>query len=122
MPSIELTSTDDNGMISHILIHCTCKQIWFTFHFGLARGVFFRFGGTSEKESQSGENYHNDVWKFDLINNTWTKPRCTGSIPLGRDCHAAAVVGNLMYVFGGRRAMGNAGDSIAFDMLGGHII
>lgn len=39
---------------------------------------------------------------FDLATRTWTELTCIGFIPVPREGHAAALVGDVMYVFGGR--------------------
>ena len=55
-----------------------------------------RFGG-----ADSAKRY-NDTWSFDVSTRKWTELQCTGSIPSPRNNHAAALVGDVMYVFGGR--------------------
>ena len=54
-----------------------------------------RFGG--------GDYPHryNDTWSFDISTRKWTELQCTGSIPSPRAGHAAALVDDVMYVFGG---------------------
>ena len=59
--------------------------------------MFCRFGGVGV-----GLHYFNDTWSFDISTREWTKLQCTGSIPFPRTDHAAVLVDNLMYVFGGR--------------------
>ena len=58
--------------------------------------MFYRFGGTD------GINHYNDTWLFDISTRKWTELQCTGCIPAPRHSHAAAVVDDVMYVFGGR--------------------
>jgi hypothetical protein len=55
----------------------------------------FRFGG-----SNSGD-YYNDTWTFEISTRKWTELQCTGSIPSPRAIHAAVLVDDVMYVFGG---------------------
>lgn len=55
------------------------------------------FGGIGEKS-----HYYNDIWSFDTSTRSWSKLQCTGSIPDPRQGHAAALVGDIMYIFGGR--------------------
>jgi len=54
-----------------------------------------RFGG--------GEypHWYNDTWSFDISTRKWTELQCTGSIPSPRGAHAAVLVEDVMYVFGG---------------------
>ncbi len=54
-----------------------------------------RFGG--------GDYTHryNDTWSFDISTRKWTELQCTGSIPIPRVGHAAVLVDDVMYVFGG---------------------
>ncbi|CEL57233.1 Tip elongation aberrant protein 1 OS=Schizosaccharomyces pombe (strain 972 / ATCC 24843) GN=tea1 PE=1 SV=1 [Rhizoctonia solani AG-1 IB] len=54
------------------------------------------FGGTD------GAFHYNDTWCFDMQTRTWTELTCIGFIPVPREGHAAALVGDVMYVFGGR--------------------
>ena len=57
--------------------------------------ILLRFGGTDD------QNHFNDTWSFDIPSRTWTELRCTGSTPSPRSGHAAVLVGDVMYVFGG---------------------
>lgn len=69
----------------------------------------FRFGGTN------GVTWFNDVWSYDPRTNQWTELECNGFIPSPREGHAATVVGDTMYVFGGRNDEGlDLGDISAF--------
>lgn len=59
--------------------------------------------------------WFNDVWSYDPRTNSWTQLECIGYIPAAREGHAAALVGDVMYVFGGRTEEGNdLGDLAAF--------
>ncbi|KAF2839079.1 hypothetical protein M501DRAFT_1057378 [Patellaria atrata CBS 101060] len=69
----------------------------------------YLFGGTD------GVNWFNDVWTYDPRTNKWEDLDCIGYIPFAREGHAAAIVGDTMYVFGGRTKEGNdLGDLAAF--------
>ncbi|KAF8211579.1 hypothetical protein K438DRAFT_1568813, partial [Mycena galopus ATCC 62051] len=54
------------------------------------------FGGTD------GEYHYNDTWAYDLTTRKWSELRCIGFIPSPREGHAAALVDDVIYVFGGR--------------------
>lgn len=70
---------------------------------------FSRFGGTN------GFQWFNDVWCYDPITNAWTQLDCIGYIPAPREGHAAAIVDDVMYIFGGRTEEGaDLGDLAAF--------
>jgi N-acetylneuraminic acid mutarotase len=56
--------------------------------------MFRRFGGC-------GGHDFNDTWSFNIMTRKWTKLQCTGSIPPPRAHHAAVLVDDVMYVFGG---------------------
>jgi hypothetical protein len=57
----------------------------------------------------------NDVWCYDPHTNTWVQLGCTGSIPAPRYRHAAAIVDDVMYMFGGRSQVGaELGDLAGF--------
>lgn len=67
------------------------------------------FGGTDRK-------YHyNDTWSFNLQTRIWTELNCIGFIPHAREGHAAAIIGNVVYIFGGRGVDGmDLSDLVAF--------
>jgi len=67
------------------------------------------FGGTD------GTQWFNDVWTYDPRTNAWTQQDCIGFIPAPREGHSAALVADVMYIFGGRTEDGNdLGDLAAF--------
>ena len=57
--------------------------------------ILYRFGGNG------GPHDYNDTWSFDISTRKWTELQCTGSIPSRRASHAAVLVDDVMYVFGG---------------------
>ena len=68
-----------------------------------------RFGGTN------GFQWFNDVWCYDPMTNLWSQLDCIGYIPASREGHAAAIVDDVMYIFGGRTEEGtDLGDLAAF--------
>ena len=58
--------------------------------------VFCRFGGYGKPH-----NFLNDTWSFNISTREWTELQCTGSIPSPRSGHAAVLIDDVMYVFGG---------------------
>ncbi|KAG6854225.1 hypothetical protein C0991_009243 [Blastosporella zonata] len=54
------------------------------------------FGGTD------GQYHYNDTWAFDINTRQWAELHCIGFIPAPREGHAAAVIDDVIYVFGGR--------------------
>ncbi|KAI9843168.1 MAG: Negative regulator of mitotic exit [Thelocarpon superellum] len=69
----------------------------------------YLFGGTN------GLQWFNDVWTYDPATNAWTQLDCIGYIPAPREGHAATLVGDVMYIFGGRTEEANdLGDLAAF--------
>lgn len=56
----------------------------------------YLFGGTD------GKRWYNDTWCYDPAFNTWTELKCTGFVPEPCEGHAATIVGDIMYVLGGR--------------------
>ncbi len=70
-----------------------------------------RFGGVDFPHR------YNDTWLFDISTRKWTELQCTGSIPSPRTGHAAVLVDDVMYVFGGYTADGTSlGDLTAFSL------
>ena len=59
--------------------------------------ILCRFGGYGGQL----EHYYNDTWSFDTSTRKWTELQCTGSIPSPRGGHAAVLVDDVMYIFGG---------------------
>jgi Galactose oxidase, central domain len=57
--------------------------------------ILSRFGGSGNL------GYYNDTWSFDISTRKWTELQCTGSIPSPRSGHAAVLVDDVMYIFGG---------------------
>jgi hypothetical protein len=57
-----------------------------------------RFGGSN------GQRVLNDTWSFHISTRKWTELQCTGSIPCPRRRHAAVLIDDVMYVFGGYTA------------------
>ncbi|KAK7064380.1 cell polarity protein [Favolaschia claudopus] len=67
------------------------------------------FGGTD------GQYHYNDTWSFDLTTRKWSELQCIGFIPSPREGHAAALVDDVIYIFGGRGVDGkDLGDLAAF--------
>jgi N-acetylneuraminic acid mutarotase len=66
---------------------------------------FCRFGG------YGGQHNYNDTWSFDISSRKWTELQCTGSIPSPRAGHAAVLIDDVMYIFGGYTG-GNALDDL----------
>jgi N-acetylneuraminic acid mutarotase len=58
--------------------------------------MFYRFGGNGGPHI-----VYNDTWSFNISTRKWTELQCTGSIPSPRAGHAAALIDDVMYVFGG---------------------
>ncbi|KAJ8487995.1 hypothetical protein ONZ45_g14121 [Pleurotus djamor] len=73
------------------------------------------FGGTD------GQYHYNDTWVFDINTRTWSELQCIGFIPSPREGHAAALVDDVMYVFGGRGVDGNDLSDLAAFKISKHI-
>lgn len=58
------------------------------------------FAGQGLKKGEQ-KSYLNDIWKFDIPSETWTKLECDGELPRPRASHTATVMGDNMFVFGG---------------------
>ncbi|KNZ74735.1 Tip elongation aberrant protein 1, partial [Termitomyces sp. J132] len=58
------------------------------------------FGGTD------GKFHYNDTWRFDIHICQWSEIHCIGYIPEPREGHAAALVNDVIYIFGGRSGNG----------------
>src|SRR6267154_3673370 len=71
--------------------------------------IFCRFGG-------QGDRRHNDTWSFDISTRKWTELQCNGSIPSPREYHAAVLINDVMYVFGGLSMQGRLDDLYALQL------
>jgi len=72
-----------------------------------------RFAGKGAK----GKCY-NDMWIFDVLENTWTEASVKGDTPSPRHGHSACVVEHLIYIFGGETFEGQTlGDLYAFNTI-----
>ena len=60
--------------------------------------MFCRFGGSLTIGTR---NFANETWSFNISTRKWTELQCTGSIPSPRAGHAAVLIDDVMYVFGG---------------------
>lgn len=67
----------------------------------------YSFGGTD------GQYHYNDTWQYDLATGEWTELACIGYIPVPREGHAATLVDDVMYIFGGRGVDGKDLDDLA---------
>ncbi|KIO23172.1 hypothetical protein M407DRAFT_27323 [Tulasnella calospora MUT 4182] len=63
-------------------------------------GCLYIFAGQGIKDGEQ-KSHRNDIWKFDIPNETWTKLQCDGQLPQPRTSHTATVMGDNMFVFGG---------------------
>ncbi|KAI0283607.1 hypothetical protein BGY98DRAFT_1093710 [Russula aff. rugulosa BPL654] len=65
-----------------------------------------------------GPHIFNDTWSFNISTRKWTEFQCTGSIPSPRESHAAVLIDDVMYVYGGRTiGKTKLGDLTAFNLL-----
>ena len=73
--------------------------------------MFCRFGGCG------GPHIFNDTWSFNISTQKWTELHCTGPIPPPRAGHAAVLIDDVMYVYGGRTVgRTTLGDLTAFNL------
>lgn len=68
---------------------------------------FTSFGGTD------GQYHYNDTWCYDTNTQIWVELSCIGYIPVPREGHAATLVDDVMYVFGGRGVDGKDLEDLA---------
>ncbi|KAF8674725.1 Kelch motif [Rhizoctonia solani] len=60
------------------------------------KNKLYEFGGYYD-----GDAIFNDTWCFDMNTKTWTELDCTGPTPPRQSGHAVALVGDVVYMFGG---------------------
>ena len=75
------------------------------------------FGGTDS------QYHYNDTWTFDTASRTWGELHCIGFIPSPREGHSAALVDDVVYVYGGRGVDGkDLGDLGAFKISSTYLV
>jgi hypothetical protein len=90
---------------------CTYRAISSVYQASSILIINSRFGGTD------CQYHYNDTWVFDTNTATWSELTCIGYTPSPREGHAAALVDDVMYVFGGRGVDGkDLGDLGAFKL------
>lgn len=63
------------------------------------------------------------MWSFDIATRKWTELQCIRFIPSPREGHAAALVDDVVYVFGGRGVDGkDLGDLGAFKISSEYLV
>ncbi|KAJ1309450.1 hypothetical protein OPQ81_006226 [Rhizoctonia solani] len=68
----------------------------------------------------SGKDVYNDTWCFNMNTRSWTRLVCTGCAPAPYTAHAVALVGDVVYMFGGEDKNENVlGDTWCFKINGG---
>jgi len=76
-------------------------------------GMMFVFGGTT-----GGTTYLNDVYRYDIGQNTWAVINAGGTKPAARMNHVAVITANsIMYIFGGYDGTAVRGDLAKFDTV-----
>lgn len=74
------------------------------------------FGGTDS------QYHYNDTWTFDTASCMWAELHCIGFIPSPREGHSAALVDDVVYVYGGRSVDGkDLGDLGAFKISSAYL-
>ncbi|TCD61305.1 Negative regulator of mitotic exit [Steccherinum ochraceum] len=80
------------------------NHIWVPFE-----RCIYLFGGTD------GEYHYNDTWEFDVKTRQWSEITALGFVPTPREGHAAAIVEDMIYIYGGRAVDGkDLGDMGSF--------
>ncbi|KAG9048309.1 Negative regulator of mitotic exit, partial [Tulasnella sp. UAMH 9824] len=63
-------------------------------------GCLYMFAGALSLD-QEPQTFINDLWKFDIHTQTWTKVQCNGLLPQPRASPNTTVIGDNMFIFGG---------------------
>lgn len=73
-------------------------------------GLMYLFGGEGRRAQ-----FFNDLFSYDPATRTWQSIACKGAVPSPRTSHSVCVIGNRMFVFGGRCGRRRFNDCYAFD-------
>ena len=73
------------------------------------KGKMWVFGGNGISPSQGFLNEHGDLINpynnqllcYDPCSNTWSNPKCLGTVPSPRQLHATSIIGDKVFLFGG---------------------
>ncbi|KAG1047053.1 hypothetical protein G6F43_010483 [Rhizopus delemar] len=105
---IRISGNPPRGRSGHTMsAHNGSIYVWGGHHQGQYLNDFF--GGVD------ASHLYNDIWYFDLINQTWNQVNAVGYIPTPRESCGAALVDDTIYIFGGRGINGvPLGDLYAF--------
>ena len=71
----------------------------------------FLFGGDNNETF-----YYNDLYTFDLITLTWNTITTYGEIPSNRSEHSSVIIGNKLWLYGGKNVNGYLGDLYTLDL------
>lgn len=89
---------------------------------------FYIFGGFGNPDCTSAYDFqfvfYNMLWRgwtnqffmYDPAKNQWSRPPCSGNFPSARAAHAAAVLKDKVYIFGGRHDNHRLNDLHSLDM------
>ena len=99
-PSVIILTNNQNSPVQR-KNHCSI----------IINDLMFVIGGVSNSGT-----YLNDVWRFFLLNSTWSNDVYTGSIPSGRELFACTSSSNIIMIFGGRGSGNIATDICGYDI------
>jgi len=94
---VQAVTDPPSARTGHICLSLGDKLVMY---YPLIDFVNHSFGGTD------GTQWFNDTWFFDARSNSWVEVDCIGHIPSPREGHAAALVSDVIYIFGGRGSDG----------------
>jgi len=80
------------------------------------KSVAHLFKFTADDSSDSLRGWSNQLLYFDRDKETWIWPTCHGEAPSPRACHSTVVIGNKVYLFGGRHQGERLNDLYCLEM------
>ncbi|KAJ7900152.1 hypothetical protein B0H14DRAFT_3080524 [Mycena olivaceomarginata] len=111
-PKSKPTDKQDDSLylLNHVTVHGPAPAGRYGHAVTMAGSKFMVFGGQVDGEflndlcfgGTDGQYHYNDTWTYDLTTRKWSELQCIGFIPSPREGHAAALVDDVIYVFGGR--------------------
>lgn len=77
---------------------------------------YFTFNTGSDEQFTDNRGWNSHLFVLDTSNLTWSQPKAKGRAPTPRAAQAAAKLGNVAYIFGGRYLERRRNDLHALDM------
>ena len=73
---------------------------------GIGYDIAFPVANFLNEHGDFIEDLNNQLLCYDPCHEMWTNPQCSGAVPSPRICHATAILGDKVWLYGGRGHLG----------------